>query len=272
MSLSSRESLTVDFLAYLPKYSFFVKTFIVWAFISIPWNITSFMVLKMESSNRTKVNYTCYEKIEDMSSWVDAIQFWLRGIIPTVISTLGIIFNFISFIVLKKCEGNEVFKKLLMSLGMKPEVKELKTIKLYVNLLSACIDCFYLFNQLCDNLNRNVLKCEEKTLWCAIIPIYLIYPASHAAIMMTIYTVVVLSFERLHAICSPLTHIPKFWPYFITILFSSITMIIPLFFHHQLVHDDNGSITFTDCVCKLNVIYNITFHTGVLIIGNSIIS
>ena len=118
MSLSSRESLPADFLAYLLKYSFFVKTFLVWALISIPWNITSFMVLKMESSNRTKVDYTCYEKIEDMSSWVNAIQFWLRGIIPTVISIIGIIFNIISFIVLRKMEGNEIFKKLLMSLGI----------------------------------------------------------------------------------------------------------------------------------------------------------
>ena len=72
--------------------------------------------------NETYVNYTCYEIIEDWSSWVDAITFWLRGIIPAIISTFGIIFNSISFMVLRKCEGNEIFKKLLMSLGMKQKI------------------------------------------------------------------------------------------------------------------------------------------------------
>ena len=72
--------------------------------------------------NGTKVNYTCYERIEDWSSRVEAFTFWLRGIIPAIISTLGIIFNSISFIVLRKCEGNEIFKKLLMSLGMKQKI------------------------------------------------------------------------------------------------------------------------------------------------------
>jgi hypothetical protein len=72
--------------------------------------------------NGSEVNYTCYEKLEDWSSWADAITFWLRGIIPAIISTLGIIFNSISFIVLRKCEGDEIFKKLLMSLGIKQKI------------------------------------------------------------------------------------------------------------------------------------------------------
>ena len=121
---------------------------------------------------------------------------------------------------------------------------------------------------MCDNLNQNVFLCEEKTLWCAIIPIYLIYPASHAAIMMTIYTVVVLSFERLHAICSPLTHIPIFWPYLITIIFSSITVIIPLFFHYQLVFDEDENVFITVNPMYEDEIYNTYFHAGVLMIGN----
>ena len=111
------------------------------------------------------------------------------------------------------------------------------------------------------------MLCEGKTLWCAIIGPYLIYPTGHAAIMMAFYTIVVLSFERRHAICAPLTHVPKFWPYFITIVFSSITMTIPLYSHYQLVHDEYGNITVTDCVCKLNVIYNIYFNAGLLVIG-----
>ena len=75
----------------------------------------------MKRSNETQVNYTkyykCYENIQEWKSWVDAIELWLRGVIPSIISTLGIIFNRLSFLVLRKCEGNEVFKQLLMSLG-----------------------------------------------------------------------------------------------------------------------------------------------------------
>ena len=122
MTLIGRESWKIAILAFLQKYSFFVKTFILWALISIPWNITSFMILNsMKSSDELQVNYTqyypCYENIEDSSSWVHDIKLWLRGLIPAIISTLGIIFNIISFKVLKKCEGNEVFKQLLLSLG-----------------------------------------------------------------------------------------------------------------------------------------------------------
>ena len=76
--------------------------------------------------NGTEVNYTCYERIEDWSSWERDVKFWLRGMVPAIISTLGIIFNIISFIVLRKCEGNEIFKKLLMSLGMKQKVVQTK--------------------------------------------------------------------------------------------------------------------------------------------------
>ena len=67
--------------------------------------------------NGTQVNYTCHERIEKWSSWVDVMKLWLGGIIPMTISTIGIIFNILSFIVLRKCQGNKTFKKLLMSLG-----------------------------------------------------------------------------------------------------------------------------------------------------------
>ena len=122
MSLRGAVCLQIDTLTFLKRYSFFVKTFIVWALFSIPWNITSFMIMNsMKSSDETQVNYTqyytCYENRKEWKSWVDAIALWLRGVIPSIISTLGIIFNIISFLVLRKCEGNEVFKQLLMSLG-----------------------------------------------------------------------------------------------------------------------------------------------------------
>ena len=84
----------------------------------------------MKSSNETQVNYTqyykCYENKKEWESWVDSIELWLRGVIPSIISTLGIIFNIISFLVLRKCEGNEVFKQLLMSLGIPIKINELK--------------------------------------------------------------------------------------------------------------------------------------------------
>ena len=117
MSLRDTESLMNDIWTFLKKYNFFVKAFILWALISIPWNVTSLIVLKsMKSSifNSTQVNYTCYEP----SFWVDDMKLWLGVIIPATIAIMGIIFNIISFIVLRKMEGNEIFKKLLMSLGM----------------------------------------------------------------------------------------------------------------------------------------------------------
>ena len=127
MSLRDTESLINDTSTFLKRYNFFVKAFILWALISIPWNVTSLMVLKsMKSSNwklnSTELNYTCYGTIEDSSSWLDNTKgypLWLGVIIPSTIAIVGIIFNIISFIVLRKMEGNEIFKKLLMSLGMK---------------------------------------------------------------------------------------------------------------------------------------------------------
>ena len=112
------------------------------------------------------------------------------------------------------------------------------------------------------------MLCEGKTLWCAIIEPYLIYPIGHATIMMAFYTIVVLSFERLHAICSPLTHIPIFWPYLITIIFSSITVVIPLFFHYQLAYTEDGNVYIAINPMYENEIYNTYFHVGVLMIGN----
>ena len=116
-------------------------------------------------------------------------------------------------------------------------------------------------------MNKNVLSCEEKNLRCTIIHPYL-YPVCYGAFTMTIYTIVVLSFERLHAICSPLTHVPIFWPYLITIIFYSITLIIPLFFHYQLDINEVGDVTETLNPTYENAIYDGSFHAGVLLLGN----
>ena len=105
-------------------------------------------------------------------------------------------------------------------------------------------------------------------MWCAIISPYLIYPTGHAAIMMAFYTIVVLSFERLHAICSPLTHIPIFWPYLITIMFYSINLIIPLFFHYKEEYDKAKDKVTRGNPMYEELIYDTCFHSGLLLLGN----
>ena len=112
------------------------------------------------------------------------------------------------------------------------------------------------------------MLCEEKTLWCAIIHSYIIYPIWYATFTMTIYTIVALSFERLHAICSPLTHIPIFWPYLITSIFYSMTLTIPLFFHYKLEYDEAGEVAATKSPMYESRIYDTCFHSGVVLLGN----
>ena len=129
MSFNDTESLKINSFTFIKKYSFFVKTFILWVLISIPWNVTSLIVLnlkQMDLINGTQFNYTCYEKEEDWGSWVEDIKLWLGVIIPASIAIVGIVFNITSFIVLRKMEGNEIFKKLLMSLGMSYKIFQLK--------------------------------------------------------------------------------------------------------------------------------------------------
>ena len=143
----------------------------------------------------------------------------------------------------------------------------------YAQFFSACFDCLYLLNEIFDNLNKNVLLlCETKIIWCSNIHLYL-HPIGYAVFTMTIYTIVVISFERLHAICSPLTHIPIFWPYLITIIFYSFTLIIPLFFHYKEEYDKAGDKTRGNPMYE-ELIYDTCFHSGLLLLGNvkSIIS
>ena len=116
-------------------------------------------------------------------------------------------------------------------------------------------------------MNKNVLSCEEKNLRCTIIHPYL-YPVCYGAFTMTIYTIVVLSFERLHAICSPLTHVPIFWPYLITIIFYSITLVIPLFFHYREEYDKTRDEGTRGNPMYEELIYDTCFHSGLLLLGN----
>ena len=107
--------------------------------------------------------------------------------------------------------------------------------------------------------------------WYAILYPYVIFPLIHGTVITTVYTVVVLSFERLHAICSPLTHEPYFWPYFLMILSSPFSFIVPLFFHHYLEHDKTGHIIgFSPGLIDQNKIYKIYWESGILVIGSII--
>ena len=135
-------------------------------------------------------------------------------------------------------------------------------------IFSACFDCLYLLNEIFDNLNKNVLSlCETNTMWCSNIHLYL-HPIGYAVFTMTIYTIVVISFERLHAICSPLTHIPIFWPYLITIIFYSITLMIPLFFHYREEYDKTRDKETRGNPMYEELIYDTCFHSGLLLLGN----
>ena len=51
MSLRGTENWKIHTLTFLRKYSFFVKTFILWTLITIPWYTYSFLMLKLEKSS-----------------------------------------------------------------------------------------------------------------------------------------------------------------------------------------------------------------------------
>ena len=55
MSLRGIDSWKIDVLAFLKKYSFFVKTFILWALITTAWDISSIWMIKsVKSDNGTQ--------------------------------------------------------------------------------------------------------------------------------------------------------------------------------------------------------------------------
>ena len=60
-----------------------------------------------------------------------------------------------------------------------------------------------------------------KPMWFTYLYPYFLYPLTGISHFCTIYMVVALSIERRHAICSPLTHEPKVWPYIIAVIFTA---------------------------------------------------
>ena len=55
MSLRGVDSWKIDVLTFLKKYSFFVKTFILWALIITAWDISSiWMIQSVKSDNVTQ--------------------------------------------------------------------------------------------------------------------------------------------------------------------------------------------------------------------------
>ena len=107
--------------------------------------------------------------------------------------------------------------------------------------ITACFDFVYLLTKIWDRIASDVIP--NGTVWYAICYPFIIYPLQHYALMATVYIVAVLSLERLHAICSPLTHEPYFWPYFLMILIYPFTLIFPELFHFKLDYDEFGTIT-----------------------------
>ena len=105
--------------------------------------------------------------------------------------------------------------------------------------------------------------------WYSISYPFIIHPLIYGTVIPTVYTVVVLSFERLHAICSPLTHEPYFWPYFLMILSSPFTTIIPIFFKFHLDYDESGDIIGYSPAID-NEVYKIYWQAGALILGTVI--
>ena len=55
MSLRGIDSWKIEVLTFLKKYSFFVKTFILWALITTAWDISSIWMIKsVKSDNGTQ--------------------------------------------------------------------------------------------------------------------------------------------------------------------------------------------------------------------------
>lgn len=110
-----------------------------------------------------------------------------------------------------------------------------------ISQITACFDFVYLLTKIWDTLAaRNIIP--NGAVWYHICYPFIIYPLQHYALMATVYTVVVLSLERLHAICSPLTHEPYFWPYFLMILAYPFILIFPELFNFKLDYDEFGTI------------------------------
>lgn len=67
-------------------------------------------------------------------------------------------------------------------------------------------------------------------LWYRLSFPYILWPLKWVFMSCTIFMVVAISAERYRAICSPLTHRPKFWPYVIMVIISACKQIsFPLF-------------------------------------------
>merc|ERR1711935_55026 len=81
---------------------------------------------------------------------------------------------------------------------------------------------------------------EEKSepYWYRVSYPFFLWPLKWMFMSCTIFMVVAISAERHRAICSPLTHRPKFWPYIFMVIFSACTFNIPKYFEFQW--EDNG--------------------------------
>lgn len=72
---------------------------------------------------------------------------------------------------------------------------------------------------------------------------YIEYPIEVGTNYASMFFIMALSLERHQAFFSPLDHRPKFWPYFITVTSTSLTVMVICMFHLQYDYDDDGKIS-----------------------------
>lgn len=73
-------------------------------------------------------------------------------------------------------------------------------------------------------------------LWYRLSFPYILWPLKWVFMSCTIFMVVAISAERYRAICSPLTHRPKFWPYVIMVIISACKQISFPFFLNSIIN------------------------------------
>ena len=99
---------------------------------------------------------------------------------------------------------------------------------LHHHLFSAVFDTLYLIYYIMDygiigTFMRSQSPQNELTepLWYRVSYPYILWPLKWMFMSGTIFMVMAISAERYRAICSPLTHRPKFWPYIFIVIFFS---------------------------------------------------
>lgn len=123
-------------------------------------------------------------------------------------------------LVLRRIDSNVMFNKLLMSLGK----TKVSPYLIHHQFPLAIYDALYLLYYVVDHgIIGTFMRSfkEPEPLWYRLTYPYVLWPLKWVFMSCTIFMVVAISAERHRAICSPLTHRPKFWPYVFMVTFSA---------------------------------------------------